>query len=90
YGISRASAEVITVSAEGIKVPVESLHVKDGAPGVYVLRLGVAQFVPVRLHYRNENWAIISAVQSGDAPYLKIYDEVVVEAKNLESGKVVR
>ncbi len=90
YGISRASAEMITVSAEGIKVPVESLHVKDGKPGVYVLRLGVAQFVPVNLHYRNEHWAIISAVNTGTGNYLKIYDEVVVEAKNLESGKVVR
>ncbi len=91
YGISRASAEVITVSAEGIKVPVESLRVKDGQPGLYVLRLGVARFVPVTLHYRNETWAIISAVTNIGAEYqLQIYDEVVVEAKNLEEGKVVR
>ncbi len=91
YGISRASAEVITVSAEGIKVPVESLHVKDGEPGLYVLRLGVARFVPVKLHYRNETWAIISAVTGTGADYqLQIYDEVVVGAKNLEDGKVVR
>ncbi len=91
YGISRASAEVITVSEEGIKVPAESLHVKDGQPGVYVLRLGVTRFVPVKLQYRNETWAIISAETGTGAEYqLKIYDEVIVDAKNLEDGKVVR
>ncbi len=91
YGISRASADVIIVSSEGIKVPVESLHVKDGQPGVYVLRLGVARFVPVKLQYRNETWAVIHAVTDTGADYqLKIYDEVIVDAKNLEDGKVVR
>ncbi len=91
YGISRASAEVVTVSAEGIKVPVESLHVQGGQPGVYVLRLGVARFVPVKVKYRNETWAIINAVTDTGAEYqLKIYDEVIVNAKKLEDGKVVR
>lgn len=91
YGISRASAEIIRASAEGIKVPVESLHVKKGQPGIYVLRLGVARFVPIKLLYRNETWAVISAVTGTGAEYqLKIYDEVIVSGKNLEDGKVVR
>ena len=91
YGISRASADIITVSSEGIKVPVESLHVKEGKPGVYVLRLGVARFVPVKILYRNETWAVIQANTDILSDYqLKIYDEVIVEAKNLEDGKVVR
>ncbi len=91
YGISRASAEIIKASSEGIKVPVESLHVKEGQPGIYVLRLGVARFVPIKLLYRNETWAVISAVTDTGADYqLKIYDEVIVSGKNLEDGKVVR
>lgn len=91
YGISRASAEIIKASSEGIKVPVESLHAKEGKPGVYVLRLGVIRFVPVKVLYRNETWAVISAVRDSDSEYyLKIYDEVIVSGKNLEDGKVVR
>ena len=91
YAASRTSAELVLVSSEGIKVPVQSLHVEDGQTGVYVLRLGVAQFVPVNVRYKNGDWAIISAVTDTDSEYmLQIYDEVIVEAKNLKSGKVVR
>lgn len=91
YSSSRAAAEITTVSAEGIKLPVKSLHVKDDQTGVYVLRLGVARFVPVNVRYKNDEWAVVSAVTDTGSEYrLQIYDEVVVEAKNLEDGKVVR
>ena len=89
YASSRVSAEVVTTGAEGIKLPVQSIHVKDGQPGVYVLRLDVARFVPVSIKYKNEDWAIVSAVTGWDYQ-LQIYDEVIVNAKNLEDGKVVR
>ncbi len=91
YGVSRASAEVITVSVEGIKIPADSLHMQENQTGVYVLRLGVVRFVPVHVNYRNDHWAIISPVLDTGAEYkLQIYDEIVVKAKNLEDGKVVR
>lgn len=89
YASSRVSAEVVTTGAEGIKLPVKSIHVKDGQAGVYVLRLDVARFVPVSIKYKNEDWAIVSAVTGWDYQ-LQIYDEVIVDAKNLEDGKVVR
>ncbi len=89
YASSRISAEVVTTGAEGIKLPVQSIHVKDGQPGVYVLRLDVARFVPVSIKHKNEDWAIVSAVTGWDYQ-LQIYDEVIVNAKNLEDGKVVR
>lgn len=91
YSSSRAAAEITTTSAEGIKLPVKSLHVKDEQTGVYVLRLGVARFVPVNVRYKNDEWAVVSAVTDTGSEYrLQIYDEVVVDAKNLEDGKVVR
>lgn len=91
YAASRTSAELVLVRSEGIKVPVQSLHMQDNQTGVYVLRLGVARFVPVQVRYKNSDWAIIGAVTDTGAEYkLQIYDEVVVESKNLEDGKVVR
>ena len=91
YSTSKAVVEFITTSAEGIKLPVESLRVKDGQTGVYVLRLDVARFVPVDVCYKNDQWAIVKAVTDTSYNYrLQIYDEVIVEAKNLEDGKVVR
>ncbi|MBR5152902.1 MAG: HlyD family efflux transporter periplasmic adaptor subunit [Clostridia bacterium] len=91
YSSSRASAELVTMYVEGIKLPVQSIHVIDGQTGVYVIRLDVARFVPVSIRYKNDRWAIVSAVQNLNSEYrLQIYDEVIVEGKNLESGKVVR
>jgi putative membrane fusion protein len=91
FASSRATAEIVITGIEGIKLPVESIHVKDGQPGVYVLRLDVARFVPVNIRYKNESWAIVSAATDIYSDYkLQIYDEVIVEAKNLEDGKVVR
>ncbi len=91
YSSSIASAEIITASAEGIKLPAKSLHVVDEQTGVYVIRLGVLRFVPVNVIYRNADWIVVSPNMSVGAEYnLQIYDEVVVDAKNLEDGKVVR
>ena len=56
-----------------------------------MLRLDVARFVPVNVHYKNGDWAIISSADGVISEYkLQIYDEVIVESKNLEDGKVVR
>lgn len=91
YSKSMASAEIITASAEGIKLPAKSLHVVNEKTGVYVLRLDVARFVPVNVHYKNADWAIVSPAGDSSTEYrLQIYDEVIVDAKNLEDGKVVR
>lgn len=91
YVSSRVAAELVITRTEGIKLPVKSIHVKDGQTGVYVLRLDVARFVPVMIRYKNDDWVIVSAATDVSSDYkLQIYDEVVVEAKNLEDGKVVR
>ena len=67
------------------------MHVQNDQTGVFVLRLDVARFVPVDVKYKNGEWAIVSPVTNTGTEYkLQIYDEVIVEAKNLEDGKVVR
>ena len=89
YSISEIKSELITVSVEGIKLPVDAIRVKDGVTGVYVIRLDVARFVPVNVKYRNEDFSIVSAKET-DGFKLKLYDEVIVECRNLEDGKIVR
>ncbi len=91
YSISRIGADVILEKAEGIKLPASSLHVLDGVTGVYVVRLDKAQFVPVNVKYRNDEWAIVSAAEPeyGEEK-LRIYDEVIVSGKNIENDEIVR
>lgn len=91
YSTSRVSADIVTVDSSGIKLPAGCLRVKDGVTGVYVIRLDTARFVPVNLIYRNDEWAIVSAAEPVLGGYkLQIYDEVIVECRNLEDGKIVR
>ncbi len=91
YTASKVSAELFTQSAEGFKVPSESLRVIDGRQGVYVVRLGVARFAPVDLIYNNKEWAIIEPAQENDGEIeLEIYDDVIVNTKGIEDGDVVR
>lgn len=91
YSTSKVSAELLTESAKGIKVPSGALRVIDGKQGVYVVRLGVARFIEVELLYNNKEWAVISrSSNSGSDLQLEMYDEVIVNTKGIEDGKVVR
>lgn len=91
YSSNMVSADLVVSSYEGIKLPVKCLRVKDNQTGVYVVRLGVARFVPVTDLGRNEDWVIVQAVTDTNAEYkLQIYDEVIVDYKDVEDGKVVR
>ncbi len=91
YTTSKVSAELFVESADGFKVPSESLRVIDGQQGVYVVRLGVARFVPVNLIYNNKEWAIIEPVLNSDYDEtLEIYDEVIINTKGITDGEVVR
>ena len=91
YTTSKVSAELFVESADGFKVPSESLRVIDGQQGVYVVRLGTARFVPVNLIYNNKEWAIIEPVIDSNYDYkLEIYDEVIINTKGITDGEVVR
>ena len=91
YSTGKTNAYIITVKAEGIKVPVDAVRAENGKAGLYVLRLGVAKFVPINIKYKNESWAVISAAEPNvGEPKLQIYDEVIVKGKNIQDGKVIR
>lgn len=91
YSSSCVNAEIITVKADGIKLPSECLHVCDGVTGVYVVRLNTAKFVPVNVKYKNEQDTVVSAAEpESGGTKLQIYDEVIVSGKNISEGKVIR
>lgn len=91
YSSGRVNAEIVTVNAEGIKLPAECLRVKNETAGVYVVRLDKARFAPVEVKYKNDDWVVVSALEPEEGgAKLRIYDEVIVECRNLEDGKVVR
>lgn len=90
YSTNKINCDIVTVSVEGIKLPVSCLRVKDGTEGVFVVRLDRAKFVPVSVKYKNNEWAVVSPVDATGDSKLKIYDEVIVDAKSVEDEKIVR
>ena len=57
--------------------------------GVYVVRSDMARFVPVNIKYNSKDWAIAAETIEGDET-LKLYDELIVNGKDLYDGKDVR
>lgn len=90
YSANRINADIVTVSVEGIKLPVSCLRVRDGVEGVFVIRLDRAKFVPVNVRYKNDKWAIVSAVENNGGVKLQMYDEVIADSKSVEEDKIVR
>lgn len=91
YSTSKAELELVFGTYEGYKIPSDSIRMVNGEKGVYVIRSGIARFIPVNVIYSGEEWIIVSEKKSeGAEKYLKIYDELIVSGKNLYDGKEVR
>lgn len=74
---------------EGYKFPREAIRIKDNVTGVYIVSGGAPAFRPVEVLYSNDNFAVISSEQSA-ANQVKLYDEIIVKAGEIEEGKLLR
>ncbi len=93
YSASRVNVEFVKSSYDGYRIPAKSLRMDGTTMGVYVIRNDKARFLPVDLIYSGKTWVVVSEkadnTADGNSP-LKLYDELIVSAKNLYDGKVVR
>ncbi len=102
--LRQQSAQVLTGTLEGLRVPREALRVdtrttenEDGTTqelqvqGVYCLVGREARFKPVEILYSNSHFALVRPDVSDTQEVLRLRagDEVIVKAKNLYDGKVV-
>lgn len=75
-------------SYTGIRVSTAAVRAIDGVKGVYIKKGTEIQFKKVDVLYSNGVFTIVDA-STTDRSYLKMYDEVVVEGRNLYDGKQV-
>lgn len=102
--LRQQSAQIISGSVEGIRVPEEALRVvtttrtdEDGNTtesqtiGVYCVVGVEARFKPVEILYSGENFVLVRADQPSDKETLRLRpgDEVILSARDLSDGKVV-
>lgn len=102
--LRRQSAQVISRSMEGIRVPEEALRVmtkaetaEDGTEtetrtiGVYCVVGVEARFKPVEVLYTGEGFALVQPDPPADRENLRLRpgDQVIVAARDLYDGKIV-
>ncbi len=81
----------------GIKVPADAVHIEDDQRGVYVLVSSVVKWRPAEVRYMGENFAVLSydnkdydenSKNRGTENGIKLYDQIIIQGKELQDGKV--
>lgn len=86
------AAELILDSFQGLRVPTTALRLdEDGQSGVYCVVGVSARFKPVSVVYQGDGYTLVRpAANAAGSAILRSGDEVIVTAKTLEDGVVVR
>ena len=103
--LRQQSAQIIYDAVEGIRVPKEALRVvtrtanrEDGTvvesavTGVYTIMGLEARFKPVEVLFTGENYVLLESAARSDQENLRLRpgDEIILAARELFDGKVVR
>lgn len=87
-------AKIVLSRYTGYKINNAAIRTKENVKGVYVVRNNVVVFRQLNLLESQENYSIaqVPSNQSSAEGYknIKLYDEIIVEGKNLYEGKVVK
>ncbi len=71
----------------GIMVPADAVHMQDGEKGVYVLISSVVTWRNAEIKYTGDNYVILSYSNETDNGII-LYDEIIINGKDLSDGKV--
>lgn len=86
--IRNITVTVVTEEFSGLMVRKKALRVVGDKLGVYVVSGMQARFVDVEVQKYSGEYAICKS-QSTNSKVLRLYDEVIVDGKNLYDGKMV-
>ncbi|MBE6757364.1 MAG: hypothetical protein E7552_02285 [Ruminococcaceae bacterium] len=87
------SVQLLLEKHNGLRLPDKALHFdKDNRTGAFV-RMGTTvtfRYVDVLYHNEKDKYSICAIPDAGDKTYVQLYDDVIVEGKDLYDGKVVQ
>jgi|GEM_PF-3614536 len=93
YSARKVEVAVIKNTYEGMAVPTSAIRSINGKTGVFINLNGAARFRLAEEIYKKDGISIIkiddSPVEQGQNKYLRIYDKVIVDGKDINDGKVV-
>lgn len=76
-----------TYTYSGLRIPPAAVHIVDGVKGVYIIYNEQILFRKINTIYESDQ-VVIADIVSGDNSYLRQYDQVIVEGKDLYDGKL--
>ena len=90
--LGHSTAQIELATYTGIKFPAKALRSNDGVQGVYIKFGETAQFRPIEIIYKNEDYILVPRAidqKKDSVNKLQLYDEVIVEGKALDDGKLL-
>lgn len=77
-------SEISFASYRGLKVRADALRFQDGEPGVYVVNGAGVRFKKLDILFYGDGY-VLSRQRTEDG-YLALYDEMVIEGRELSQG----
>ncbi len=88
--LRRENAELVIDSYSGLKISSSAIRVnEDGEKGVFVQNGNLVEFKKVNIIYSGDDF-ILSETDVGKDGYVKLYDNIIVEGKDLYDGKIIK
>ena len=83
------TAELVIDSYTGFRINARAVRVNDkGEKGVYVRNGNMVEFRKINIIYSGDDYVLSSTEVNKDG-YVKLYDNIIVEGKDLYDGKVI-
>ena len=89
-GLGQETAQIDLKTYKGIRLDKSAMHIVNGNRGVYVKYGNLQKFLKITILYEDENYILIpSDGKLGTENEVRLYDEVIVEGKNLQDGRLI-
>ena len=76
-----------TYTYTGLRITPAAVHIVDGVKGVYIIYNQQILFRKINTIYESDQ-VVIADIVTGDSSYLRQYDQIIVEGKDLYDGKL--
>ena len=89
--LRRQTVQIVTETWEGYKVPLSAVRIVDGVQGVYILEGYIVEFRRIEPLCEIDGYFICRENNGTeeDADMLELYDHIIINGKNLYSGKII-
>ncbi|MGB7604585.1 MAG: HlyD family efflux transporter periplasmic adaptor subunit [Lutisporaceae bacterium] len=90
-----SNIEIITKYGEGLIIPTKTMVERDGLNGIYIVRNGMAKFVPIKVIIKSGQEVMVQNLDKKDKGYnsknfvLKPYDRVITTVNKVKQDQML-